>query len=410
MIGLAPLPVLWVLALVAAPAAQPPKAAQETCRPCHSKLGGRKAKPALDFPGDVHDQPGLGCAGCHGGDPTATVRYLAMNREKGFRKLKEPAEALEVCGGCHADVAFMKRYAPNLSTDQRAKLLASRHASQYALGDREAPVCTSCHGAHGIFSPRDPRSTVHPNRVAELCARCHAHPEKPGAVELYAGSVHQAALAKGNLSSAGCPSCHGSHGAYTPRAESVGTTCGKCHPLNLELFRASAHRGPLEGKDPGACGPCHASHATTRSSDAQVSVAAGGICGSCHNRVDDWARQSARGMAAAIAATTLNIRGAEGEVAKVRARGMIMVDADAALQEARQEFVQARGLIHGVNLSAIEERTAAADAAARRALDAASSASSELTYRRRGLWGVLSIILVAIAGLVTQIRRSEGRR
>ena len=43
-----------------------------------------------------------------------------------------------------------------------------------ARGETDAPVCTTCHGEHGIIAPEDPRSPVSPIHVAEqTCAPCH---------------------------------------------------------------------------------------------------------------------------------------------------------------------------------------------------------------------------------------------
>jgi hypothetical protein len=387
-----------------------PASAPETCPGCHAKIGGRKSQPALVFPQDVHAKPGLGCAGCHGGDPTQPGQYQAMDSEKGFQRLSYPADALRVCGGCHADGVFMRRHAPNLPTDQRAKLQASRHAPQYARDGHEAPVCTSCHGAHGIFSPRDPRSTVHPSRVADRCAPCHARPEEPGPIELFAGSVHQAALTKGDASSAACPSCHGSHDAYTPRAQSVANVCGKCHPRNAELFRASTHRAVLDEEKPGGCGACHDCHATIHPTDAWVSTGEGGVCQRCHARESDRGRAGTAAMGLALTDAAALLHQSEDGVAAVRARGMLMVDGDAALEEGRQHLVQARTLVHGSSASAVEVRTVAASAAARTAFQAASSASAELRHRCQGLVVSLLFMLGAIAAIVLQIRSLERRR
>jgi predicted CXXCH cytochrome family protein len=409
-IALGTLPAALVLALVVRSPEAGPRAVPETCPGCHAKLGGRKALPALLVAEDVHAKPGLGCAGCHGGDPTQRGQYQAMNSEKGFNRLSYPQDALRVCGGCHADGPFVRRYAPHLPTDQRAMLLASRHAPRYARGGREAAVCTSCHGAHGIFSPRDPRSTVHPTRVAERCATCHAHPEEPGPVERFAGSVHQLALARGDASSATCPSCHGSHDAYTPRAQSVANVCGKCHPRNAELFRASAHQASLEARRPGGCSGCHDSHATARTSDAWVSLAVGAVCQRCHSRAGDRARAATAAMAAALADAAALQRQAEEGVAAIRARGMLIVDGEAALEESRQELVQARTVVHSASASAVAARAGAASTAARAALQAVSGAGTELRYRRRGLLVALLFVLGTIAALVLQIRSLERAR
>lgn len=273
--------------------------AAETCPGCHAKLGGKKSIPALVFADDVHARPGLGCAGCHGGDPTQRAQYQAMDSEKGFRRLSFPEDVLQACGGCHGEAARVRRFAPDLPTDQLAKLLAGRHAPRYAASGREAAVCISCHGAHGIFAVRDPRASVHPARLAERCTACHAR-EGDGTA---AAAAACAALADG--------------------AESFGR--------------------------------------------------------------------------------------AEGRVAELGARGVVLAKGEATLEEGREQLAQALALVHGADAPALEARARATGAAARTALAAAGQGAAELRSRRRGLFVALLLALGAI-GAIAVWNRQHGSR
>ena len=396
------------VAVALAAAAEPGHApAGGSCVACHATLGGDLARPAEAFASDVHAQ--LGCTACHGGDATADDQDVAMSRAKGFRGTPAPRDVPRLCGGCHADADFIKRFAPNLPTDQLARYLTSRHAKELAEGNSRMPVCSSCHQAHGIVSTRDARSPVYPTRVVSTCGRCHARPGGEGPVERWERSVHRAALVAGDLSAPTCPSCHGSHGAAPPGVESVSAVCGQCHAQNMQLFRGSPHRDAFEAASLGACEACHGNHEILRPDDSWVGIQEGSVCARCHGP-DDTGGRAAAAIAASLVRATVLLRDAEAQVEEARARGMLMVDARVTLDEARQQVVQARTLVHTASPSQVEERIGVAAVAARKANEIASRAFAEIRYRRAGLLVSLAVILVAVVALVLKIRDIDARR
>jgi len=397
-------------ALRLAAGAEPARApAGGSCAACHAGLGGDLALPAEAFTGDIHAQRGLGCTACHGGDATSDDQNVAMSRAKGFRGAPAPRDVPRLCGGCHADVVFVKRYAPNLPTDQLARYLTSRHAKELAKGNSRAAVCSSCHQAHGIVSTKDARSPVYPTRVVSTCGRCHARRDGEGPVEKWERSVHHAALVAGDLSAPTCPRCHGSHGAAPPGVESVPAVCGQCHAQNMQLFRSSPHQAAFEAASLGACDACHGNHEILRPDDTWVGIQEGAVCARCHGP-DDAGGRAAAGVAASLGRATALLREAQARVEAARARGMLMVDAQVTLDEARQQIVQARTLVHAAYPSQVEERTGFAVVAARKSLDMASRAFAEIRYRRAGLLVALAVILVTIVALLLKIRDVDARR
>lgn len=78
--------------------------------------------------------------------------------------------------------------------------------------------------------------------------------------------------------------------------------------------------------------------------------------------------------ARSLARATASLRDAEARVEAARARGMLMVDAQVTLDEARQQIVLARTLVHAAYPSEVEEGTGLAVVAARKALEIASRA------------------------------------
>jgi len=115
----------------------------------------------------AHGQNNVGCDACHGGDPTTLDSFAA---HRGILNSGNPSSPVNrkniprTCGTCHSGpyVAFQ--------SSQMFKLLEA--------GDRDVPVCTTCHSAVAaqLLSPR---------ALEARCQKCHAanrpgsHPEFP---------------------------------------------------------------------------------------------------------------------------------------------------------------------------------------------------------------------------------------
>jgi len=255
--------------------------------------------------GGVHGKVGLSCQDCHGGNPDPALSddaEAAMDAEfaaNPFRGAPARAEIPELCGRCHANAEFMKRFNPELRVDQLQEYRTSIHGKRLAEGDTQVATCIDCHGVHGILAPSSPDSPVYPTRVAETCAHCHADPAhmkgyqlpdgEPLPTDQYAHwqrSVHaNALLNKGDFSAPTCNDCHGNHGATPPGVDSVAFVCGQCHGREAELFRASqkhagfqSHNEDLAGGD--TCADCHdEAEAASRVTDVHQFAE----CTTCHS-------------------------------------------------------------------------------------------------------------------------------
>ena len=140
--------VAGVLALSAAPAgAQPARA--DNCATCHLATGDdRLEKPAKDYSQDIHKAKGFGCVACHGGNEKE-AGMEAMDPGKGYIGKPDRKQVVQVCGRCHSDAAFMKRYNQSLRVDQAAEYSTSVHGRRLReANDPKVAVCVSCHPAH----------------------------------------------------------------------------------------------------------------------------------------------------------------------------------------------------------------------------------------------------------------------
>ena len=405
---------LPLLALGQAPANPP---VSSGCIDCHLAVDdARITPPARQFAEDIHAHAGLTCAGCHGGDPRSEDQEAAHDPRKGFRGKPAPRDVPAFCGNCHADAAAMKRYDPSLRVDQLSEYRTSGHGRALAKGDEKVATCSSCHGAHGILSVKDPRSPVYPTRIAETCNHCHgdaalmaAHGLPSDVLEKYRQSVHFETLTKkGDLSAPTCNSCHGNHGAAPPQVSSVANVCGTCHAIFADQFKSSPHEAAFSELGLPACVTCHENHAIVHPTDEFLTAGPDGKCSTCHE-------PGSKGAAAADAMYA-SLKRLRTETADARAR--LRTEAEAGMEVSRIQFelaradealTKARTDVHHFAPSAVDKAVAEGLAVARAAREAAGRVRSERAFRRTGLFASLGVILAAIVALAVKIRDLDRR-
>jgi cytochrome b subunit of formate dehydrogenase len=229
-----------------------------TCGTCHENLDlTTKYQILLDHPieiyeASVHGRASQGgvyvaatCNDCHSTGGTAHKILAPGNPESSINHFNIPT----TCGKCHKGVA-------NDYWDGIHGQLAKR-------GETDAPICTTCHGEHGILSPDDSRSPVSSAKVAEMtCAPCHSSArlnEKyglaPDRLTTFIDSYHGLKTKAGDTHVANCASCHGVH-RILPSSDPTSTinpanlqeTCGECHPrISPEMASTSIHGVSGEG-------------------------------------------------------------------------------------------------------------------------------------------------------------------
>jgi predicted CXXCH cytochrome family protein len=410
---------LLALLLLAPPWSAPAaaQAAADNCVTCHLEIGDeRLARPVREFAGDIHAAKGFGCSACHGGDPKA-AGMEAMDPARGYLGKPERAQIPRLCGRCHSDARFMKRYNPSLRVDQVAEYATSVHGRRLKeLGDAKVATCVSCHPPHTILPPSDPKSSVHPLRVAETCGGCHA--DKPymapykiptDQLQKYRASVHWAMLSeKGDLSAPTCNDCHGNHGASPPGISWVGNVCGQCHTVMGELFSKSAHGKLFAQLGAPGCATCHENHDIRAADDRLLGLGDGAVCAGCHT-AEDQGGQTATGMRAALDALRSDAERARAVLLQAERAGMEVSQAQFELNGATNALVRARAAVHAFTLDPVKKEAEPGLAITAKAHARGVRALEELRFRRRGLAVSAVIILALIGGLVFKIRDIDRR-
>ncbi|OGX39369.1 MAG: hypothetical protein A3C53_01140 [Omnitrophica WOR_2 bacterium RIFCSPHIGHO2_02_FULL_68_15] len=392
-------------------------AAADTCIECHQQFETTVTAPTQVMAHDVHLQRGLSCASCHGGDPTAADQAAAMDPAKGFLGRPARRDIPQFCARCHADPAYMRKYNPNLPTDQYAKYLTSQHGKRLATGDADVAVCTSCHEAHGIRAKKDPLSPVYATNIPGTCATCHTDATIMERHNLpvtqhweYAQSVHgQALLVRGDRAAPHCASCHGSHEAARPGVVAIGNVCAQCHSLTRDLFVKSRHKAAHNALGMPECEVCHGNHLILKPTDEMLGTGPTALCTQCHEP-GSAGHAAAQQMRGTIEGLKTRLAGAEEIVTRAAHLGMDVADVEFELNEAKAKLTQARTYVHAFAPSAMDPIAADGAAHAERAEARGQQAIREFQFRRHGLWFTLGILGLVLVGLLLLIREIERRR
>ncbi len=227
----------------------------ETCGKCHEDLDLTKKheiyvqKPIEIYESSVHGKASLGgiyvaatCNDCHSTGGSAHSILPPGSPDSPINHFNIP----HTCGKCHRSIE--RDYWEGI------------HGKLTARGETDSPVCTHCHGEHGIIPTTDPRSPVNPIHIAEAtCSPCHEsaylnqkYGAPTGRLKSFIDSYHGLKSKAGDITVANCASCHGAH-RILPASDSTSSinpanlqqTCGRCHPgISKEMALTDIHTPP----------------------------------------------------------------------------------------------------------------------------------------------------------------------
>jgi hypothetical protein len=409
--------VVWVWLCNGAIAAET-KSPEDSCATCHLALGIDKlTQPAQLYKADIHAAKGFGCAACHGGDPTI-MGLEGMDPKKGYIGKPAPTQVVELCGKCHSDANFMRRYNPSLRVDQVAEYYTSVHGKRLKeQKDPKVATCASCHTPHAIRPPNDSRSSVHPTRVANTCGSCHANAEymapykiPTDQLEKYQQSIHWKMISqRSDLSAPTCNDCHGNHGAAPPGVSSVANVCGQCHAVNAELFNKSPHSKIFAQMGISGCATCHSNHAIMETGDVMLAAGDKSACATCHPPGSSGGALAAS-MLQSIDRLKASYEKAIAVLGKAEHAGMEVSQPLFDLNEAKTTLIKARAAIHGFDQAFLDKEIEPGLTVSEKAYARGVKAMNELQFRRKGLAVSAVIIFALIIGLILKIRQMERKR
>jgi len=393
--------------------AQSPPTSQ-VCVTCHLGLDDpRLSQPAKDFPKDIHAELGFGCLDCHGVPPGGGPLDPAV----GFLHAPARRDIPALCGRCHSDAAFMKKYDPSLRVDQVAEYWTSDHGRRLKeLDDPDVATCADCHRIHRIRPPSDPTAKTYPLNVPETCGACHADPKRMAKhhlptdqLEKFKNSVHGKLIyEKGDLSAPVCNDCHGNHGAQPPGVSSVEYVCGQCHTVMEQFFDENGHKEAFAKDSLPGCATCHNHHDIQPVADSDLLVREKQVCRRCHAAADTLGRQF-EVMKTLLDSLTASDQQARSLLEKAENSGMEVSQALFELDDVKNALTKARSTVHSFDAAAVHKEVDAGLAVTTAGLERGRAAMVEHRYRREGLAISAGVILLLIAGLIMKIRDTEAR-
>jgi Cytochrome c3 len=388
---------------------------RDSCLDCHSALPEPLGVSQETFAQDIHAQKGLTCASCHGGDPTSDDPDKAMSRKAGWKGKIDRKQIPQLCGSCHSDPAYMRRFNPSLRTDQLSQYHTSVHGKRLAAGDTKVAVCTDCHGVHDLRAPSDSRSKVNPVNVADTCGRCHADAAYMSGYKIptnqfaeYGKSVHHHALVvNGDLSAPTCTTCHGNHGAAPPGFASVANVCSTCHVFQAQLFDSSPHKEAFASAGLPGCVTCHSNHDIVHPTDELIGTGDKAVCTQCHIE-GDAGFVAAGKMKEQLEQLAVSIDDSDQILSRAESSGMEVSQASLDLTQARDALIKARVTVHTFNAARVESEIKPGLEIAAKDYEAGKKAMAERNYRRVGLGISLVAIALVLVGLRLYIKRIES--
>jgi predicted CXXCH cytochrome family protein len=385
-------------------------AQSNSCIDCHKELEDELLKPVENYKTDIHQQFGLSCADCHGGNPAEEDIDLA--KDKSFIGIPERSQIPEFCASCHSDSSYMRRFNPSLRVDQEEIYWTSEHGQLLEKGDTKVAVCTDCHNTHGIQAATHPKSWTFPWNIPQTCGRCHSDQSYMKGYQIstsqwddYKESVHAHALyEKKDLSAPVCNDCHGNHGAIPPEVTSIAFVCHQCHPSAADLFSQSHHKAVFDELGISECEACHGKHKIIRPTDEMLGTGEKAVCIQCHEP-DTAPHQVAFRIKEKLDGFIEKIETAGNLLEQADREGVDVSEPKFRLTEANTALIFARNLIHSFSLADIEEKVEEGEKVAHEVIEAGEAALREAKFRKTGLIIATAFIFLLAMALYLKIRQ-----
>lgn len=260
----------------------------QDCLSCHDVPGLQTTLPSgeilyltvdgVTYLNSTHGRLGYACVQCHTDITEVPHQPIRAATRRDFTLNLYPT-----CRSCHED--------------KYQQTLDSVHQKALAAGNKNAAVCTDCHGSHDIGPPDVPRS-----KIPQTCERCHSQ-----IYDLYISSVHGSALiGEGNPDVPTCVDCHGVHRIEGPSNSPFRLfspqICAKCHAneqlmsrygistdvfqtyvsdfhgTTVEIFQAIA---PGQTPNTPVCIDCHGVHDMKQVNDPESRVIKENLLATC---------------------------------------------------------------------------------------------------------------------------------
>ncbi len=252
------------------------------CSTCHEEPARQYATSIHGLSHTLGASGAAGCVDCHGNHSILPVKHA----DSPVFKLNLP----NTCASCHSNPGLTKEYQMKYP-EAASQYMDSIHGrALLKMGLIVAPSCNDCHGVHDIKRAVDRESPINKSNIAKTCGKCHVKIE-----ETSNKSVHGQLLAKGDKRGPVCSDCHTAHQVETPKnghfKMASDQRCGRCHEDRLTHYRDTYHGKamalgkPNVASDVAACYDCHGHHDVLPPSNPESRLSKANIlttCRQCH--------------------------------------------------------------------------------------------------------------------------------
>ncbi len=251
-----------------------------TCTQCHVEIERvhKKVIKGEMWEKDAHKIPA--CIDCHQPHQVRRVHYeqdftnnycMECHSEKEIFKIvngkkislyidinehNNSAHKDNSCVKCHANVNTSsnpickgsgKVDCSSCHAEQAADYVVSQHGKLNAKGDINSAYCTDCHGTHNTLKKDNLDSPTFVRNIPSLCGKCHSHAEKV--------SGNAAIKAREGLTEKYSMSIHGK--GLLESGLTVTATCANCHTSHKELPASDPLSSVHPDNIPSTCAKCH---------------------------------------------------------------------------------------------------------------------------------------------------------
>ncbi len=152
----------WTAAFLLLGASVHAEVKPSACVQCHEFMDAELGRPVKEWRGSIHQQNGITCELCHGGNPDVDVQNIKHFTGQEFGEKKSQAMSVSrdftgkplgrklfaMCGQCHGP--SVERYTKSIM-------------GKSFLENKGGPSCVTCHQAHHNSMPEVPK----------VCKSCH---------------------------------------------------------------------------------------------------------------------------------------------------------------------------------------------------------------------------------------------
>jgi hypothetical protein len=223
----------------------------------------------------------------------------------------------------------------------------------------------------------------------------------------FAESVHGKKLLEDrDTGSPACNDCHGNHGAMPPGISSISHVCGTCHVNNMQYFSSSTMGEVFAEQELHACEECHGNHNVQKTFDEMVGTSEESTCMNCHDE-GDLGYEAAIKINKKLTRSVAIYDTAEIYRREVHKIGMNDIEIDFLLQDAHQNLIEARTLVHTFDPDRVGEKTDESILKAKTAIQIANQEISDNNTRRSGFGIATIFITILVIALFFKIKDIE---